>query len=233
MSDTLVVIQFAGGLLADRGSPLVRRIGPRLCCRLGLGSSGRPVAQRTGDSQRQLVQHTFILQHLIAQAWGVAKGLYGLFFLAEIDIGGDAYAVVAVAQDGRQHLLDIARCFLLVFLDQLPALRRGAVHVEPAGQQRPVLVDHADVLGLQLGHAVGQQIDDGPHLLGLQPCPGAHLQHHRGLGRLPVADHKGAAFLHCQVYPGIVDALEGHDGAGQFAFQAALEAHILDKLAGA
>ncbi|MOA38558.1 hypothetical protein D3C78_1602550 [compost metagenome] len=95
------------------------------------------------------------------------------------------------------------------------------------------MVDHADIANLQLGHTVGHQVDDGHDLLRVELVPRTHLQHDRGLGRIAVADDERVAFLHRQMHPRTVDALEGHDGTGQLAFQAALEAHVLDKLTGA
>lgn len=94
------------------------------------------------------------------------------------------------------------------------------------------MVDHLHIARVQLRHTASHQVDDGADLLRRHLVARCQLQHHRGLARFALAHHERTAFLQRQVHACALDPLERHHRAGQLALQAALEAYVLDELAG-
>ena len=106
----------------------------------------------------------------------------------------------------------------------------GAGLVVAAGQQIALVVDDGDAFGRQAGNRGGDQMLDRLHLAAAEHAAG--LEHDRGARRLVVA-REDLAFGDDEMHARAVDALDGLDRAGEFAFEGAQPVDVLHEGGGA
>ncbi|MNB97969.1 hypothetical protein D3C75_452100 [compost metagenome] len=202
----------------------------RRWCRRGVG-------QRAGYAAGQFVAAGVVLAQLLAADCCVARRLVGrialggLFAGGEVDFRCHLGTHVLRAEDRAEDAFDAP---LIGAFDLVDVAQLGAIEVAPAvaghGQQAPALVDHGDRLGSQLRHAGADHVHDGIYLAFAEAAPRMQGEHHRGAGRLAVAD-EDRLLGHGQVYARLGHRTERLDRARQLAFEAALEVEMLGELA--
>jgi len=149
--------------------------------------------------------------------------LLGFADLIEVEVDCGFSADPAGAEAALEHLLDGAGEAefggVLEFFASLGG-GGGAGGLAGAGEEVAAAVHHSDVLRTQAGNGGRDEIEDRLHALAVKSSDTCHCQDDAGLGFLPVAGER-FAMRQDEVHSSGADALDGLDGAGEFAFHRA------------
>src|SRR3569623_1500647 len=206
---------------------IVARIGSR---RAG---DGRLVGQRAWYA-RSIGAVRLILEGLLAADLGEVGVVTFLRLLdhAEIHVGRDLRTHAVAPEHGYQDVFD-ALDVIVFELFAIFELRGGEPDVARrlrAAQKTSCLIHHRHHVGRELGAAGGDEVDDGRDLAGIELRPGVQGLHHRGRGRLAVADERrllGNSEVHARALYGA----DAADGLREFTLERALIARVLHELA--
>src|SRR3569623_727241 len=206
---------------------IVARIGSR---RAGDGRLG---GQRAWYA-RSIGAVRLILEGLLAADRGEVGVVTFLRLLdhAEIHVGRDLRTHAVAPEHGYQDVFD-ALDVIVFELIAIFELRGGEPDVARrlrAAQKTSCLIHHRHLVGREIGDAGGDEVDDGRDLAGIELRPGVQGQHHRGRGRLAVADERrllGYSEVHARALYGA----DAADGLREFTLERALIARVLHELA--
>ena len=150
--------------------------------------------------------------------------------LVVVEIGGELDAGAALADHRGDDRLDLVAHPLLeggaaLVADGVFGIGAGAVGQQPAG-----FVDDRHPLRLQPVDGGSDDVADGADLRRLEAAAHPHHDRGRGFGRFA---RKQRPFGQHQMDSRGLDAVDGADGAGEFAFQRAQMIDVLDEARGA
>ncbi len=169
----------------------------------------------------------------LARAQHAAFGIElvrGLRDLVVVEVGGELDAGAARSHHRRHDRLDLVAHPFLVGGAALVADRAVGVGGGAVGEQLPGFVDDRDPLRLQPVDRGGDEVADGADLLRFERT--AHPYHDRGR-RLRGLAGEQRPFRQHQMDARGLDAVNGADGAGEFALQRAQMIDVLDEARGA